>query len=148
MRREASGEASMKRLILVVGLSVAVVGSGVAGAAMLSARFSSSPSAEKKQAELESEDSGIHGGPISRFHGMSVCKLVDVSKLPGNWTHGDYVSAVEGLGDASMVPIAAHSDCGKPMVAVGHGHGPPDFVIDKTKTGQRDGAEPEETPGS
>lgn len=56
---------------------------------------------------------GNHGGPNPRFHDARVCNLVDVSKLPGNWTHGDYVSAVEKK-DPSKVREAAHSDCGKP----------------------------------
>ncbi len=126
----------MKRLILVLGVSVAVLGSGFAAASVLSARH-----------DNESDDGGIHGGPISRFHMVSACKLTDVSTLAGNWTHGDYVSAVEALGDSSQVPIAAHSDCGKPMVAMGHGHGPPDFVQRKLKARQGSSAEPE-TPGS
>jgi hypothetical protein len=142
----------VKRLILVLGLSVAVLGSGVAAATVLSAGPSPAPSKDKKQAgkpaEKESDETGIHGGPISRFHTVSACKLIDVSTLAGNWTHGDYVSTVEALGDASLVPIAAHSDCGKPMVAVGHRHGPPDFVTKKVKAHQQGAAGPEETPGS
>jgi hypothetical protein len=140
----------MKRLILVLGVSVAVLGSGLAAASVLSARPSPSTSADTKQAQAqdnESDDGGIHGGPISRFHAVSGCKLTDVSALPGNWTHGDYVSAVEALGDSSLVPTAAHSDCGKPMVAVGHLHGPPDFVLQKFEARQRRSAEPV-TPGS
>lgn len=140
----------MKRVILVMGISVAVLSSGLAAASVLSAGPSPSGSAEPKQAgqgqDNESDEGGIHGGPISRFHAVSGCKLTDVSTLPGNWTHGDYVSAVEALGDSSLVPTAAQSDCGKPMVAVGH-HGPPDFVLQKFEARQRDSAEPE-TPGS
>jgi hypothetical protein len=134
-------EVPMKRLILVLGVSVAVLGSGLAAASVLSAGPSPSASADN-----ESDDGGIHGGPISRFHTVSACKLADVSALRGNWTHGDYVSAVGALGDSSLVPTAAQSDCGKPMVAVGH-HGPPDFVLQKFEARQRGSAEPE-TPGS
>ena len=50
---------------------------------------------------------------------------MDVSTLPAGWTHGDYVSAVAADGTQALVPQAAHSDCGKPMTAVGHGGGPP-----------------------
>jgi hypothetical protein len=57
------------------------------------------------------------------------------------------VSAVAAAGDPAQIPLAAHSECGKPMVAVGHGHGPPDFVLQKIKAHQRGSAEPE-TPGS
>ncbi|MEX2556870.1 MAG: hypothetical protein WEB06_14740 [Actinomycetota bacterium] len=56
---------------------------------------------------------GNHGGPNPRFHDARVCNLVDVDTLPGNWTHGDYVSAVEKK-DPSKVREAAQSDCGKP----------------------------------
>ena len=63
---------------------------------------------------------GTHGGPKPRFHDAQECNLVDVSALPGNWTHGDYVSAVENK-DPAKVPEAAHSRCGKPAHA-GKGH--------------------------
>jgi hypothetical protein len=55
--------------------------------------------------------------PIERFHQAGSCDLTAVGSLPGNWTHGDYVSAVEAAGDPTQIPLAAHSDCGKPMVA-------------------------------
>lgn len=80
--------------------------------------------------------SGIHGGPKPRYHDAKVCDLVDVKKLPGNWTHGDYVSAVEKK-DPSKVQEAAHSQCGKPNHAGGRG------PKDKQK-----GAKPEEKPGA
>ncbi|HET7870440.1 MAG TPA: hypothetical protein VFM85_09005 [Actinomycetota bacterium] len=130
-------EVQVKRLILVLGVSVAVLGSGLAAASVLS----------RQGRDNESDEGGIHGGPISRFHTVSACKLTDVSTLPGNWTHGDYVSAVAAAGDPAQVPLAAHSECGKPMVAVWHGHGPPNFVLQKIKGHQRGSAEPE-TPGS
>jgi hypothetical protein len=62
-------------------------------------------------------ETGIHGGPIDRFHG-SACSVTDVSGLQGNWTHGDYVSTVAVTGDGAMIVQAAHSDCGKPMESV------------------------------
>jgi hypothetical protein len=134
----------MRRLILVVGFLVALGGTGVATAAMLSSVRSSSPTPEEKQPN----EVVIRGGPISRVHAVSECKIVDVSTLPGNWTHGDYVSAVAGSGDGSLVPTAAHSDCGKPTVAIGHQHGPPDFARQKIEAHRSGGAEPQETPGS
>jgi hypothetical protein len=71
-----------------------------------------------------SDDGGVHGGPKPRFHDARECNLVDVSKLPGNWTHGDYVSAV-AKADPSKVRDAAHSRCGKPSHAgKGGGKGP------------------------
>jgi hypothetical protein len=74
---------------------------------------------------------GNHGGPKPRFHDSSECKLVDVSTLPGNWTHGDYVSAVEKK-DPSKVQEAAHSRCGKPTHA---------GTKDKNKTKGKEGKE-------
>lgn len=81
-----------------------------------------------KDAEA-SEENGIHGGPIERFHAPGGCGLVSIGGLPGNWTHGDYVTAVDALGDATLVVEAAHSDCGKPTQAVGHGGGPPAHAL-------------------
>jgi hypothetical protein len=57
------------------------------------------------------------------------CDLTTGESLPGNWTHGDHVNAVAGSGDPTDIQAAAHSDCGKPMVAVGHG-GPPVHALD------------------
>jgi hypothetical protein len=68
-----------------------------------------------------------HGGPKSRFHDAGECNLVDVSTLPGNWTHGDYVSAVE-KSDPSKVREAAQSRCGKPQKG-----GPNNAGKDKSK---------------
>src|SRR6266536_3569262 len=130
-------EARMKRLILALAVVAVVLTSGVAAANMLSTRPSPSPRTEKDQARLapekasdESEEAGagVHGGPIERFHETGGCSLVDVSTL---------------------IPTAAHSDCGKPMVSVGHRHGPPDFVqhkLEARKTGGDKG--PKDIPGS
>jgi hypothetical protein len=148
----------VKRLILALTLVAVVLTSGVAAAAMLSAKSSPSPrggrnpappSSEKGADESDEAGAGIHGGPIQRFHQAGRCSIVDVSALDGNWTHGDYVAAVAALGDASLIPTAAHSDCGKPMVSVGHGHGPPDFVAEKLKARKAGGSKKQdETPGS
>jgi hypothetical protein len=81
-----------------------------------------------KDAVEQANDAGVHGGPIERFHRTGACDLVDLGGLPGNWTHGDYVSAVAGLGDPALIPIAARSACGKPTVAVGRGGGPPEHA--------------------
>ena len=147
----------MKRLILALAV-VAVLTSGVAAAAMLSAKSSPSPgggrtpartTSEKGSDESDEARAGIHGGPIQRFHEAGRCSIVDVSTLDGNWTHGDYVAAVAALVDASLIPTAAHSDCGKPMVSVGHGHGPPDFVAQKLKARKAGGSKKQDgTPGS
>lgn len=67
------------------------------------------------------EDGGVHGGPIERFHQAGACGLTSLGQLPGNWTHGDYVSAVAALDDPTLIVEAAHSACGKPQ----HAGGPP-----------------------
>jgi hypothetical protein len=73
--------------------------------------------------------------------------------LPGNWTHGDYVGAVAANGTPAQIREAAHSDCGKPMVAVGHGGGPPEHALEhmaagKAHAGGKAKDEGSETPGS
>ena len=67
------------------------------------------------------------------------CDLTAVSSLPGNWTHGDYVSAVAANGSPDQIREAAHSDCGKPMVAVGHGGGPPEHALEHMAAGKKHG---------
>lgn len=84
-------------------------------------------------------DDGVHGGPKPRFHDARECNLVNVGTLPGNWTHGDYVSAV-AKADPSKVREAAHSRCGKPTHA-GKGRGPKH----KDKS-EKDAPKPTKTP--
>ena len=86
----------------------------------------------------DGDDLGRTGGAIERFQRAGACDLVDVSGLAGNWTHGSYVSAVAALGDPALVPTAAHSDCGKPTVSVGHGNGPPEHALEKIAQGGED----------
>jgi hypothetical protein len=61
-----------------------------------------------------------HGGSVQRFHESASCPLPNGVTLPGNWTHGDYVSAWAGTGDPAAVQAAAHSSCGKPVKGAGH----------------------------
>lgn len=70
-----------------------------------------------------SPDEGVHGGTGVRFHGDATtpCNLTDTSGFSGNWTHGDYVSAIAAGGDSAKTMAAAQSDCGKPMSSVGAG---------------------------
>ncbi len=82
------------------------------------------------------QEAGVHRGPIERFDKAGSCDLTAVASLPGNWTHGDYVSAVAAAGDPAQIPLAARSDCGKPMVAVGHGGGPPSHALEHMAAGQ------------
>lgn len=85
---------------------------------------------------------GTHGGPIERFHEAGDCDLVDLGGLSGNWTHGDYVAAVAGLGDPALVPMAAKSDCGKPLVAVDKGGGPPEHALERQEEAGAKGSTP------
>jgi hypothetical protein len=116
----------MKRLALAVVVLVSVLLSGVAVASvMASSGQSPNPTSGNPSDHHETaEDAGVHGGPIDRFHGSGSCGLTSIGGLPGNWTHGDYVSAVAATGDSTMIVQAAQSDCGKPMVAVDHGGSP------------------------
>jgi hypothetical protein len=114
----------MKRFVLAAAVSVSVLLSGVA-VASVAASSTHSPNASiggpSGRAGSSTAVTAVHGGPIDRFQG-SGCGLTNVSALPGNWTHGDYVSALAmATGDSTMIIQAAQSDCGKPMVAVNHG---------------------------
>lgn len=91
-----------------------------------------------------SDDGGVHGGPKPRFHDAGECNLVDGSKLPGNWTHGDYVSAVAKK-DPSKVRDAAHSRCGKPTHA-GKGRGPKDKDAQEKDGKEKEPAKPTQSP--
>jgi len=134
----------VRRFLLVVISAAALGVSGVAGATVI-AGFDDEPSlpsnaelvAEVMQdataepnEQQDADNEGVHGGPIERVHDAAACDLVGLSALPGNWTHGDYVSAVEALGDPELVPIAARSACGMPAHAGGSldGAGPPDHA--------------------
>ena len=66
----------------------------------------------------ETEDGGVHGGSVERVH--DGCEGVD--GLEGNWTHGDYVSAVGDEGGSEAKKAAAKSDCGKPDKAANPEH--------------------------
>src|SRR5918994_2756248 len=115
----------MRRGVLALVVMFVLGVSGIATAGILGAGGSpaAGPPAGDDKAEATDQDSGVHGGPIDRFHNSGSCDLATVSSLPGNWTHGDYVSAVAADGSAIQIRDAAHSDCGKPMVSVGHGGG-------------------------
>jgi len=128
----------VKRHVLAFVVTLVVGVSGVATAAVFAGTGSPSggPSGRSDKAEANETDAGIHGGPIARFHQAGSCDLTAVGSLPGNWTHGDYVSAVAAAGEAAQIPEAAHSDCGKPMVAVGHGGGPPEHALEHMAAGQ------------
>jgi hypothetical protein len=117
----------MKRAALAVAVLASLLLSGVVVASVVAGSTHSpntSRGAPSGRAGSSDAVTAIHGGPIDRFHG-SGCGLTNVSGLAGNWTHGDYVSAVAiATGDSTMIVQAAQSDCGKPMVAVNHGGSP------------------------
>lgn len=90
---------------------------------------------------------GVHGGPEPRFHDASECNLVDVSTLEGNWTHGDYVSAVEKQ-NPSKVREAAQSQCGKPVKAgKAQKNGQKQGKSDDEKQGAKPSSKPSAPPG-
>ena len=125
----------MKRGVLTFVVMFVLAVSGIATAGVLDG-------AKDDKAEENEQDAGVHGGPIERFHMAGSCDLTAVSLLPGNWTHGDYVSGVAANGNAAQIRAAAHSACGKPMVAAGHGGGPPEHALEhmaagKTHTGDK-----------
>jgi hypothetical protein len=121
--------------------------SGIAAAGVLSASGSSSDPNDR--AEANESDAGVHGGPNERFHDAGSCDLTALGSLPGNWTHGDYVSTVAANGTPAQIQMAAHSDCGKPMVSVGHGGGPPAHALKHIAAGQAQaGGEPDEDTGA
>jgi hypothetical protein len=136
----------LKRGVLTFLIMSVLAVSGIATAGVLAG-------AKDDKAEENEQDAGVHGRPIERFHTAGSCDLTAVSSLPGNWTHGDYVSAVAANGNAAQIREAAHSDCGKPMVAVGHGGGPPEHALEhmdagKAHAGGKAKDEGSETPGS
>ena len=134
----------MRRGVLAFVVTFVLGVSGIATAGVL---------ARAGSPEANEQDAGVHGGPIERFHQAGSCDLTAVSSLPGNWTHGDYVSAVAAAGDPAQIPLAARSDCGKPKVAIGHGGGPPAHALEHMAAGKAHaGGEPDDAgsdaPGS
>jgi|SRR5215207_1500430 len=119
----------MRRRILTFLFTFVVGVSGIATAGVLAG-------AGDDKGEGNEQDAGVHGGQIDRFQAAGSCDLTAVSSLPGNWTHGDYVSTVAANGTPAQIQAAAHSDCGKPMVAVGHGGGPPEHALEQMAAGK------------
>lgn len=124
----------MKRGVVTFVVMFVLAVSGIATAGVLAGGNDANDKAEGSE-----QDAGVHGGPIERFHTAGSCDLTAVSSLPGNWTHGDYVSAVAANGSPDQIREAAHSDCGKPMVAVGHGGGPPEHALEHKADGKTHG---------
>ncbi len=112
--------------MLVLGVMLLVGVSGAAAASVLASSPSpDAPAAAQSHAHetdasepsAAPQDAGAHRGSVARFQQAGACDLTNTSGLPGNWTHGDYVSAVAASGDHAQTRTAAQSDCGKPMVA-------------------------------
>src|SRR5215218_7718785 len=131
----------MRRGVIAFTVTFVLALSGIATASVFA-------SAGDDKSEGNEQDAGVHGGPIERFQQAGSCDLTAVSSLPGNWTHGDYVSAVAADGAAIQIREAAHSDCGKPMVAVGHGGGPPEHALENMAAGQAHAGGESEDAGS
>jgi len=128
----------LKRGVLTFLIMFVLAVSGIATAGVLAGAKDDKAEGNEQdhKAEGNEQDDGVHGGPIERFHTAGSCDPTAVSSLPGNWTHGDYVSAVAANGNAAQIREAAHSDCGKPMVAVGHGGGPPEHALEHMAVGK------------
>ena len=124
----------MRRGVLAFVVTFVLGVSGIAAAGVFAGSGSSSDPNDK--AEANDQDAGVHGGPNERFHDAGSCDLTAVGSLPGNWTHGDYVSAVAAGDNPALIRQAAHSDCGKPMVSVGHGGGPPEHALEHKAAAQ------------
>jgi hypothetical protein len=122
----------VKRGVLTFVVMFVLAVSGIATAGVLAGANDD----QDAKAEPKEQDAGVHGGPVERFHKAGSCDRTVVSSLPGNWTHGDYVSAVAANGNAAQIREAAHSDCGKPRAAVGHGGGPPEHALEHMAAGK------------
>jgi len=139
----------LKRGVLTLLVMFVLAVSGIATAGVLAGANDDNDD----KAESNEQDAGVHGGPIDRLHTAGSCDLTAASSLPGNWTHGDYVSAVAENGNAAQIREAAHSDCGKPMAAAGDGGGPPEHAREhraagKAHAGGKAEDEGSKTPGS
>jgi hypothetical protein len=133
----------MKRGVIPFVFAFVLGVSGLATAGILSAAGS-----DHDKGEANEQDTGIHGGSIDRFHDAGSCNLTALGSLPGNWTHGDYVSTVAANGTPAQIQMAAHSDCGKPMVSVGHGGGPPAHALKHMAAGKTHAGDTAEEEGS
>jgi len=121
----------MRRGILTFTAMLVLGASGIATAGVVT-----TARAQKEEANEHEQDAGVHGGPIERFQEAGSCDATAGPSLDGNWTHGDYVSAVAAGGNPAEIRAAAHSDCGKPMVSVDHGGGPPDHALEHMAAGK------------
>ena len=137
------GAIPLKRGVIPFVFAFVLGVSGLATAGILSAGGS-----DHDKAGANEQDTGIHGGPIERFHQAGSCDLKSVGSLPGNWTHGDYVSTVAANGTPAQIQTAAHSDCGKPMLSVGHGGGPPEHALEHMAAGKMHAGDTAEDEGS
>ena len=107
----------MRRLIGTLAKRSVVVGIALLGLTLASGAIAAvatkthTPKAPKHDAATAATTNDNQGGPQTRMH--DGCDLAQ--GLTGNWTHGDYVSAVADAnpGDSAKIQEAAHSDCGK-----------------------------------
>jgi hypothetical protein len=124
----------VKRALILAALPILLLTGPASSLPSTSDRSVVLRQAAGEQEEEADDAGGIHGGTVERVH--QGCTFPDGLEAPaGNWTHGDYVSAVAADGIPVQVREAAQSDCGKPMVAVGYG-GPPPHALEHMATGQ------------
>ena len=131
----------MRRGVIAFTVTFVLALSGIATASVFAG-------AGDDKSEGNEQDAGVHGGPIERFQQAGSCDLTAVSSLPSNWTHGDYVSTVAANGTAAQIQTAAHSDCGKPMVSVGQGGGPPEHALENMAAGKAHAGDEAEDEGT
>jgi len=122
------GTSGTRRSIVTTVLTFVIATMAMAAGASVSNHPSANPAAAAEATSQRTrngskEAAGERGGPIERVHDAATCDLADVTGLPENWTHGDYVRAVARSGKDHAVREAARSACGKPTVASPDGDG-------------------------
>jgi hypothetical protein len=122
------GTSGTRRSIVTTVLTFVIATIAMAAGASVSSHPNAIPPAaaeamSQRTPDGSKEAAGARGGPIERVHDAATCDLTDVTGLPENWTHGDYVRAVARSGKDDAVREAARSACGKPAVASAHGQG-------------------------
>jgi hypothetical protein len=132
------GTVSTRRSVLTTVLTFAIATMAMAAGASVATPkppvVSDTGVGERSEADLK-DSADAERGPIERVHDLSQCGLADGAALTGNWTHGDYVSAVAVDGKTVQVREAAQSSCGKPASSSGHGR--PDQVPGRPHEGDQ-----------
>lgn len=111
MRAKLSRLSRTRRLAIALLIASLLLLGGGAYAVAQAPSPGSKAQKPAQQKSPDADDAGVHGGPKPRIH--AGCTLA--SGLAGNWTHGDYVSAVATKypNDSAKIREAARSNCGK-----------------------------------